>query len=242
MTASPAQIEANRRNAARSTGPKTPEGKARSRGNSYKHGLTGDGVVLPEEDAAEVERLARAFRAELDPPGEVGDVLVRRMATLAVRMDRCVGQETAALSARVRVALDDFKAPEGADAEEAARLRAEAGRRAMFDPSKEACLARKYEAAAERGFFRALADLRRLKKESSRAPASEMEDQAEASLARLGSFSLAETPARSSPPQPSRPAPTAPTAPSKPVPAPSSAWDAAVPGHFDLPFAIGLAR
>jgi len=242
MTASPAQIEANRRNAARSTGPKTPEGKARSRGNSYKHGLTGDGVVLPEEDAAEVERLARAFRAELDPPGEVGDVLVRRMALLSVRMARCVEQETAALSDRVRAALDDFEAPEGADAEQAARLRAEAGRRAMFDPSKEACLARKYEAAAERSFFRSLREIRQLRKESSRSPASEIEAQARASLARLGSFLQAEAPARPTPPKPSPPASPAPPAPSRPLPAPSPAWNPADPGHFDLPFAIGLAR
>jgi hypothetical protein len=42
------------------------------------------------------------------------------------------------------------------------RLRSVAARRALFDPSSEATLARRYEAAAERGFFRALQELRRL--------------------------------------------------------------------------------
>jgi len=36
---SPAQIAANRRNAARSTGPRTEAGKAQSRRNALKHGL-----------------------------------------------------------------------------------------------------------------------------------------------------------------------------------------------------------
>jgi hypothetical protein len=149
MPASEARILANRANAQRSTGPKTPEGKERSRANSLKHGLTGEGIVLPEGDAAEVERLTGSFMAELRPSGDMGRVLVRRIATLAVRMERGVAQETAALSARVRQVEADFEVPEGLDDEEADRLRAEAGRRALFDPSKEATLARKYEAAAE---------------------------------------------------------------------------------------------
>lgn len=55
----------------------------------------------------------------------------------------------------------EFVAPEGVSAEETARLRDEAVRIAMLDPSKEAMLARKYEAAAERAFFRCLKDLER---------------------------------------------------------------------------------
>ena len=40
---------ANRRNAQKSTGPTTDEGKAISRRNALKHGLTGQGVALPDE-------------------------------------------------------------------------------------------------------------------------------------------------------------------------------------------------
>jgi hypothetical protein len=160
MPTSEARIRANQANAALSTGPKTEVGKARSRANSFKHGLTGAGVVLPEKDAAEVERLSLAFRDELKPTGEVGGLLVRRMATLTVRMDRSVDQETAALSQRVRQAMDEFKAPEGVDAETAERLRDEAARIALFDTSKAATLARKYEAAAE-GFAQELVFVQR---------------------------------------------------------------------------------
>ena len=121
-----------------------------------------------------------AFQEELKPSGEVGKALVRRAAVCSVRMDRGVEQETAALSERVRKAEAEFVPPEGASPEEAARLRAEAGRRAMFDPSREATLARKYEAASERGFFRALKELRQLEKQAKAAepidPAAEFQN------------------------------------------------------------------
>ena len=58
---SEARREASRRNGSRSRGPKTEAGKARSRANSLKHGLTGAGVVLPEDMADAVAR----YRADL---------------------------------------------------------------------------------------------------------------------------------------------------------------------------------
>jgi len=166
MPASEARIRANQDNALHSTGPVTDAGKERSRRNGLKHGLTGEGIVIPDGDVAEVERRSSAFRAERPASGEVGDILVRRMAVLSVRMDRAVGHEHAAIAANVSRALAEFEAPEGVDAETAARLRARAADLATFDPSKEATLARKYEAAAERGFFRALKELQRVEREA----------------------------------------------------------------------------
>ncbi len=162
MPASAARIAANQANAKKSTGPKTPEGKERSRRNALKHGLTGAGIVLPEADAAEVERRTAAFAEELLPVGEIEEALVRRAALNSVRMERGADRQTAALAGRVRKVEAEFVAPEGVSPEEAARLKDEAVRVAMFDPSKEATLARKYEAAAERGFYRALKELRQM--------------------------------------------------------------------------------
>src|SRR4051794_14995359 len=166
MPTSQARIDANRRNAQRSTGPRTEEGKQRSRANALKHGLTGAGVVLPEADAIEVERRAAAFAEGLNATGELGHALARRAALNSVRMERGADQQAAALSEHVRKVEAEFVPPEGVDDEEADRLRSEAVRRAMFDPSKEATLARKYEAAAERAFFRCLKELRQMERQA----------------------------------------------------------------------------
>jgi hypothetical protein len=171
MATSEARKIANLANSLKSTGPLSISGKEASRSNAYKHGMTGAGIVLPNEDAAEVDRKIVAYEAELQPTGEVGRELVRRMAVSSLRMDRGVSQETAALSERVRQAEADFVAPDGLDEAIVAQLKAEAMARVLFDPSKEATLARKYEAAAERCFFRSLKELRQLRKDApSRVP------------------------------------------------------------------------
>ena len=108
MPTSEARMIANRKNAALSTGPKSVEGKAISRANGLKHGLTGLGIVLREDDQAEVERRSLAMIAELQPGTETGLQLVRRAAVLSVRVERCAELETAATSARVRSAWDHF--------------------------------------------------------------------------------------------------------------------------------------
>ena len=181
MPASEAQILASKTNGSKSKGPVTPEGKQISRANSYKHGLTGAGIVLPEREAIEVERRFIAFCEELQPSGEVGVSLARLAATMAVRMERSVEYELASLTARVRQAEADFVPPEGVDEATAARLRHEAGRLALFDASKEACLARKYEAASQRAFFKALQELRLIEKRATAVRET-------ATMAELGSF------------------------------------------------------
>jgi hypothetical protein len=233
MPTSEARIRANQMNAARSTGPKTEAGKARSRANALKHGMTGDGVVLPEEDAAEVARLSQAFVDELGAQGEIGNALARRMAVMSVRMDRSVDQETAALSAHIRQAVDEFEPPEGVDAAEADELRTEAGQIALFDGSKAACLARKYEAASERCFFRALKELRQLAKREVAPTEADVAAETRASMALLGSF-LPET-------QTATPKPA--TVPPKPLPNPTKAnladWDLLGSAPIGVPIAIG---
>ncbi len=120
-TCSPARLLANQRNAAKSTGPRTPEGKARSRANALKHGLTGEGVALPTEDRAEVDRRFESMQRELNPKGDLAEYLVRRVATMTVRVERCVRQETANLSTRVRHAEADFDDQRAAEVEHAFR-------------------------------------------------------------------------------------------------------------------------
>ena len=107
MPCSPEQLASNRRNAQKSTGPRTPEGKSRVRANAVKHGLSGEGLALPVEDAAEVERRFRALGDDLRPVGERERLLAHRAAFLSVRLDRCAAYETAALSEAIRTAEAD---------------------------------------------------------------------------------------------------------------------------------------
>ena len=108
MSCSPAQLEANRRNAAKSTGPRTDQGKVRSRRNGLKHGLTGAGIVLPDEDAEAVQRRMDELEDEMRPQSTLACTLVGRVALMTVRLDRSAEQEAKALSHRVRRAAEDF--------------------------------------------------------------------------------------------------------------------------------------
>src|SRR5215472_4808961 len=65
--ATAAQIAANRANAQKSTGPRTPEGKAASSLNALKHGMDAASIVIPGEDPAEYERIAAGYREHFNP-------------------------------------------------------------------------------------------------------------------------------------------------------------------------------
>jgi hypothetical protein len=89
VSVSNARAEASRKNGAKSRGPKSPDGKARSAQNALKHGLRAQKyVVLPEEDAAEFAELEAALTLELAPVGALQAVLARRVAVAAWRLAR----------------------------------------------------------------------------------------------------------------------------------------------------------
>jgi hypothetical protein len=85
--------EANRRNAALSTGPVTPEGKRRASLNALRHGLTGQTVVLPQDDLAAYQRSCAQFHAELKPQGLLETKAVQTMADTYWRLDRIRAME-----------------------------------------------------------------------------------------------------------------------------------------------------
>src|SRR3954453_18020285 len=119
MPCSPAQLAANQRNATRSTGPTSPEGRRKSRANSLKHGLTGQGIVLPAEDADEVEDRFRTLQVEMAPNSLLARQLVRRVAFLTVRLQRCEAHEARNLAHKIRRAAADFDDARKAEAEKA---------------------------------------------------------------------------------------------------------------------------
>ena len=82
------KAEANRQNALKSTGPKTPEGKAAVRLNALRHGLLSKEILLPGEDEEALRELAERLRAELQPVGELETLLVGRITSLLWRLRR----------------------------------------------------------------------------------------------------------------------------------------------------------
>jgi hypothetical protein len=84
-----ARAAASRKNGARSRGPRTEEGKAKSAQNALKHGLRAQKhLVLPEEDGAEFADLEAALLEELAPVGALQTVLAQRVAVAAWRLAR----------------------------------------------------------------------------------------------------------------------------------------------------------
>jgi hypothetical protein len=88
------QIEANRRNARRSTGPITEEGKQRSRCNAVRHGLTAETVIGAPEDAEDYKVFEAVIIADYDAQSAVERELVLRLANLLWRLRRAAIMET----------------------------------------------------------------------------------------------------------------------------------------------------
>jgi hypothetical protein len=76
----PAQVAANQANSQNSTGPKTPEGKATSCLNNFRHGLAGMFSVLPSEDQSQYDALLEGLRQEHQPSSITEHMLVEKMA------------------------------------------------------------------------------------------------------------------------------------------------------------------
>ncbi len=88
------QIEANRRNSLKSTGPKTEAGKRTSRCNAVRHGLAAETVIGALEDAEDYKAFEAAIAADYDAQSAVERELVLRLASLLWRLRRATTIET----------------------------------------------------------------------------------------------------------------------------------------------------
>jgi len=94
-TPSEARIRANRENAKKSTGPRTPEGKAASSRNHLLHGLRANKHILPGEDPEDFLALLHDLFDRFLPVGEGEEKLVLRIAADQWRLDRTLPMEAA---------------------------------------------------------------------------------------------------------------------------------------------------
>jgi hypothetical protein len=160
-----AQIDANRRNAQKSTGPKTQEGRAAVRLNGVKHGLTAETLILAGESAEDFQALLDAFEAEQQPETALEATIVRKAAICTWRLQRVYRAEAGFFHWREQALTthsEDFRSRD-----EDQRLATIFVQDVPSTLPLTACgtlayLVR-YEAHLERSLYRALAELRRLR-------------------------------------------------------------------------------
>jgi hypothetical protein len=133
------RIEANRCNAQKSTGPRTPEGKAAVALNGMKHGLLSREALVQGEREADLVDFGKRLRSQLAPVGELELLLADRIVSCGWRLRRLL-----------RVESRFFK-EDGAPLEQAF----------TYGREKMAVLSR-YEATIERSLYKALHELQRL--------------------------------------------------------------------------------
>ena len=93
------QLQANRANAAKSTGPRSQAGKARSRLNAWKHGLTAKTLIIVGECADDFNELRAELIKEHDPQSVLECEMVERLAVILWRLRRVPTFEAAILDA-----------------------------------------------------------------------------------------------------------------------------------------------
>jgi len=138
------QAYANRLNASRSTGPRTPEGKARVALNARKHGLLSRESLVEGESELDLLDFGKRLRAQLAPIGELELFLADRIISNAWRLRRAVGIEAALLN----VKRGDQTVLEGV-----LSWKSDCDRLQLIS---------RYEATLERSLYKALHELQRL--------------------------------------------------------------------------------
>jgi hypothetical protein len=147
----PKQVAANRRNAEKSTGPKTARGKSRTRLNALKQGSHANLSVLPGEDAELYQGRLDAWTGHLAPLGPVEHYLVQRAVQISWQLDRADRCQVARLTHEARATADVDAAETSAGAD-----------RLAFDPSDSGERLRKHQHACGRMLIRTLDAFARL--------------------------------------------------------------------------------
>ena len=151
------QCEANRLNAQKSTGPKTPEGRAAVRLNGVTHGLTAETIVLKGESESDFTNLFDSLEAEHDPASPTEEALVVQLAMATWRLRRLYHVEAGFYTFKMKDTVDSRK---NRNLDDTSHL----GLIADWN-NKTLDMFNRQEGRLERTFYRALHELQRLRKE-----------------------------------------------------------------------------
>ena len=83
----------NQSNAQHSTGPRTPEGKQRSRMNAFKHNLTGNNLILQEHEYQVYTELSEKLMVDLKPGTEFERQIAQKIIDTNFRLNRLAAIE-----------------------------------------------------------------------------------------------------------------------------------------------------
>ena len=165
------QAVANRRNAAKSTGPRTAEGKAISAGNAVTHGLLAGQVVLPDESHEHFGAFREEFMGDLSPIGALENVLADRAAAMVWRLRRAAKFEERMIDAELELDRAGGFTVEIMGLDDEGEKTKDAGlsdRRTAAVKATTSCMAKgtyakicRYECHIERAMYRALHELQR---------------------------------------------------------------------------------
>ncbi len=98
MSTTPERLAANAANAQHSTGPRTPEGQARSSQNARTHGLTARDLVIAPNERGEFEELRRDYQASVQPQDGIQQSLFEELVGAAWNLRRIRRMEVRACS------------------------------------------------------------------------------------------------------------------------------------------------
>lgn len=151
----PAKSAAARRNGAKSLGPVTPEGKARSSRNALTHGLAASHVTLMNEQEPLLQSMLQGYIEEWQPQNVTERDLVEQMVVAKWRHRRMLGIESALLDVEMVTEMEEFarQYPNEfrTDLHQALAFEALAERRAIpLLLRYDAALSRQYESAMKR--------------------------------------------------------------------------------------------
>jgi hypothetical protein len=153
----PTRAEISRANGAKSTGPKTVEGKERSRMNAFKHGILSKILIIGGESEDDFNSLLESLLDDLQPEGCIEEMLVGEIATSCWRLRRALVAEKGEIKRQRGIAINSMFLPdEGLDDNQ---------RDALSLPNKEATdKILRYETTISRQLYRAMDQLERLQR------------------------------------------------------------------------------
>jgi hypothetical protein len=161
------QKAAARINGAKSQGPVSVEGRARSSQNSLRHGLSSAVVVLPHEDRAHFEQLRESYLESFGPTDQPQHDLVETMAAARWRLNRLFGIESKLFEKEMVLRAEEMaeKLEEMTEPDKLAWVFDH-----MANHGKSIALLIRYEGSLNRTYERAFKQLQQLQKSQQNEP------------------------------------------------------------------------